>query len=36
MVFCSFSHSKWWFYLIASANVLLAYYVFKAINVMLP
>lgn len=31
-----FHTRKWWFYLIASANVLLAYYVFQAINVTLP
>lgn len=31
-----FRTRKWWFYLIASANVLLAYYVFQAINVTLP
>ena len=30
-----FRTRKWWFYLIASANVLLAYYVFQAINVTL-
>lgn len=31
-----FGSRKWWFYLIASANVLLAYFAFRAINVTLP
>lgn len=31
-----FGTRKWWFYLIASANVFLAYFAFRAINVTLP
>lgn len=31
-----FGTRKWWFYLIASANVFLAYFLFRAINVTLP
>lgn len=31
-----FGTRKWWFYGIASANVFLAYFVFRAINVTLP
>ena len=31
-----FRAKKWWFYLIASGNVFLAYFVFRAINVTLP
>lgn len=31
-----FRAKKWWFYLIASGNVFLAYFVFHAINVTLP
>lgn len=31
-----FGTRKWWFYLIASGNVFLAYYAFQAINVTLP
>ena len=31
-----FGARKWWFYLIASGNVFLAYYAFQAINVTLP
>lgn len=31
-----FGSRKWWFYLIASGNVILAYFVFQAIHVALP
>lgn len=31
-----FGTRKWWFYMIASANVFLAYFLFRAINVTLP
>lgn len=31
-----FGTRKWWFYLIATANVFLAYFAFRSINVMLP
>ena len=31
-----FGTRKWWFYLIASANVFLAYFAFRSINVILP